>query len=341
MPAQTHTPNLLGTIAAPKPTTDLEPCDLLNCIGNRHSLFILHAGQTYAVDVEIDDDADAPWDNSDGHGKVSCWTTREPEPGELTLSKDRNSYRYYDFAGAVDRALAERWNSCTTREEAAEAARQDYAHLKAWCDDEWHYLRVSVAWYTPAGRQMRQSLSGIEGTDDGKYLLEVLRDLLAEAEAERTQAGLQICPTCQGRGICTSTVPTAPGGSTPTWTPDAHNEKHTHSSGRWRVDLHMKNPRTFCIYRIDEDGNATYAGQATNLREAKREVERRHTLDVHRTTTAQQEPQEARSLPEAGALDAVATVLAEANQAADRPERLAEILDRIDQIIQRTGRPTA
>lgn len=290
MPAQPQTARLLGTIAAPKPATDLEPFDLLNCIGSRHSLFVLHAGQPYAVDVEIDDDAGHPWENSDGHGTVSPWTSRPPNPGEITLSKDHGSCRYYDLAGAVDRALAERWNGCTTREDAAEAARQDYAHLKAWCDNEWHYLRVSVAWYTPAGRQVPHSVGSVEG-NSGKYLLDVLHDLLTEAEAERQKANLQICPTCGGRGICTSTVPKAGSAYPPKWTPDAHNEKHTHVSGRFRVDLHTKKPRVFCIYRIDDDGSATYAGQADNLRAAKKEAERRYALDLNRAASAQQEPQ--------------------------------------------------
>lgn len=66
---------------------------------------------TLTATTEHDSDSGAPWDNSDGHGPVSDWTTRDKLPGELILSSDRSSKRFYDFAAAVQIARKDGWAS--------------------------------------------------------------------------------------------------------------------------------------------------------------------------------------------------------------------------------------
>jgi len=70
-----------------------------------------HAGLTFRAKIERDDDMGAPWDEHDGRGPVSDWTTRDKLPGELVLSEDRRgrSKRFYDFAEACRIARKEGW----------------------------------------------------------------------------------------------------------------------------------------------------------------------------------------------------------------------------------------
>lgn len=68
-----------------------------------------HEGHNYRARLEEDQYIDAPWDNEDGHGDVSDWTSRGKSPGELVLSKDGRFKRYFDFAGAVAKAKSEGW----------------------------------------------------------------------------------------------------------------------------------------------------------------------------------------------------------------------------------------
>ena len=58
-------------------------------------------GKTYRVEWVYDHDAGAPWDNSDCHGIVSDWETRDKRPGELILNQNGRSKRFYDFAASV------------------------------------------------------------------------------------------------------------------------------------------------------------------------------------------------------------------------------------------------
>jgi hypothetical protein len=68
-----------------------------------------HDGCTFRVETERDADMGAPWDECDGHGTVSEWTTRDKQPGELVLNEDRGSKRFYDFAEACKTALRDGW----------------------------------------------------------------------------------------------------------------------------------------------------------------------------------------------------------------------------------------
>lgn len=68
-----------------------------------------HDGVAYVATIESDDTHGAPWKEEDGHGDVSEWTTRDKLPGELVLSEDGRSKRFYDFAGACKIARRDGW----------------------------------------------------------------------------------------------------------------------------------------------------------------------------------------------------------------------------------------
>lgn len=121
-------------------------------------------GLTFRVEFTDDPDMPPPWENSDGHGVVSDWTTRPKCPGELLLNQDRNSKRYYDFAEACRTALREGWNMATTKAQAAKAARADYEFLRAWCTDQWRYVIIEVTLLDEEGAptEVQDALCGVE-----------------------------------------------------------------------------------------------------------------------------------------------------------------------------------
>lgn len=153
-----------------------------------------HEGQAFRIEYHYDPDMGAPWDNCDGHGPVSDWERRDKHPGELILHEDRGYRRFYDFRQAIKQARREGWNgwdcwpAAQDRGQALQnAVRADYEYLRAWCNDEWHYMGVIVFPLTAEGDELRsqeQSLWGIESCSDSAYLQEVTDDLLREAGAE-------------------------------------------------------------------------------------------------------------------------------------------------------------
>ena len=66
---------------------------------------------TFAVKVEQDNDGQAPWEKSEGHGVVSEWGTRDKRAGELVLNTDRGSKRFYDFAETMKIARRDGWDA--------------------------------------------------------------------------------------------------------------------------------------------------------------------------------------------------------------------------------------
>lgn len=139
-----------------------------------------HKGHTFHVETEPDLDAGPPWEDCDGHGYVSEWTTRDPELGERVLSHDHNSYRYYDFDATLELATKDGWGlmpdkakGLTPEQITRQAVENDYEYLRAWCNDEWRYVGVVV---TLVGTQYSESLWGVEDSDD-TYVAEVAREL--------------------------------------------------------------------------------------------------------------------------------------------------------------------
>lgn len=147
-----------------------------------HTYETIRDGRTFVVEVHSDDYRGLPWEEYDGHGNVSDWTTREKRPGEWILREDRGSRRYYDAQEAQARALREGWQASTASaaygtkaEQAARAVRSDFEWLRAWCNDEWHYVGIVVYERLPACETCGQSrvsdsasLWGIE-SDDAYY----------------------------------------------------------------------------------------------------------------------------------------------------------------------------
>lgn len=190
-------------------------------------------GVAYVATVTRDSVGGAPWDEEDGHGDVSDWTTRDKLPGELVLNEDRDRKRFYDFAGACRTARRDGWGflpgklkyekradcwhawcegfdgkehistdvnravsavyeehraTMTARQYAAGAAMADFNRLRAWCNDEWFYVGVTVRRADACECSGdSESLWGIE-SDAGEYIRQVAEELaeeLAEQLAEQ------------------------------------------------------------------------------------------------------------------------------------------------------------
>jgi hypothetical protein len=145
----------------------------------------LPGGYSVRVHVDYDQYMGPPWEEHDGHGPVSEWTTRDKAPGERVLHQDRSSKRYYNFAGAVRIARRDGWDAPPyggpKGERAARAAEADFARLKAWCDDRWHWIVVGVE--VSRGGEVLETdyCGGIE--DDTDYWREHAADVAAYAVA--------------------------------------------------------------------------------------------------------------------------------------------------------------
>lgn len=129
---------------------------------------------TFAVTVSDDHDHGSPWDNEDGHGPVTGWTTRNKRPDELVLNTDRGQKRFYNFKEACAIALRDGWGcegldgTETKRQKAAKAAIADFEYLRSWCANEWNYVGVEVTLLDSEGNQteVSDSIYGIESHDD-------------------------------------------------------------------------------------------------------------------------------------------------------------------------------
>jgi hypothetical protein len=155
-------------------------------------------GLTFSVDIEHDDSMGAPWKEHDGHGIVSEWTQRDKRPGERILCSDRTSHRYYDFAETVKIAKRDGWGPGKPHE----AAEADFKHLKAWCDDEWHWVGIVVSLLDVDGNKVpgySDSLWGIEG-DGGDYIESEAREI-ASALAARVGDSDKVCLTVRQDAI--------------------------------------------------------------------------------------------------------------------------------------------
>lgn len=122
----------------------------------------------------------APWEEHDGHGVVSDWTTRDKAPEERVLAIDRNHRRYYDVKATIAKARKEGWGCShpaghhkTRKEAIACAVDQDFEYCRAWCNDGWEWTAVIVTLEDKDSDYNGEtaSVSGIDGDHDGGHYL--------------------------------------------------------------------------------------------------------------------------------------------------------------------------
>jgi len=140
---------------------------------------------TYKVEILPEEYGELPWEWCDSHGIVSEWVRRDKRPGELILCADRNSKRFYDFAGTMKRARAERWGyppyTGTNGDKARRAVMADYENLRAFCAGDWNYVCVMV---TCEQTGDSASLGMIESNSSADFFEEIEANLIAEIESE-------------------------------------------------------------------------------------------------------------------------------------------------------------
>jgi hypothetical protein len=136
-----------------------------------------HKGRQFGMTIEFDAGLQEPWKEHDGHGIVSEWTSRAKRAGERVLVQDRSSYRYYNFAETMKLARKDSWGVSdpkegeTKRQQLVRAVEKDFEHLRAWCNDGWHWCGVIVELLDSDGERTgeTESLWGMENSDT-KYL---------------------------------------------------------------------------------------------------------------------------------------------------------------------------
>lgn len=143
-------------------------------------------GLSFAVSMEGDDYMSPPWEECDGHGPVSEWTRYGKAPGELVLVEDHGCKRYYDYQEACRIARRDGWGNFqgTPRQRAALAARADYERLRAWCQDEWSYVVLTVELLDDDGDKtgITESLGGVESDGWNEYAVELALQIVWSAQ---------------------------------------------------------------------------------------------------------------------------------------------------------------
>ena len=154
-------------------------------------------GEQFSVCLVADTDTGVPWENGDCHGPVRCVQhRREKRPGERPLSDLGDSRRngwVYDWQAAMVQALRDGWGVAggqlpgeTARAYAARAVQADFDYLRAWVNDDWHYVGVIVT--DRHGEEA--SLWGVEysgGAERDQYIREVVEGLAEDLQWPRVQ----------------------------------------------------------------------------------------------------------------------------------------------------------
>jgi len=131
-----------------------------------------HRDFTISITWHYDECADPPWENSDMHGPVSKWETRDKAPGEWVLCSDRHSKRFYDHQEAMKLARKDGWGlpaedlekvqrqlgrALTHGEIAVAAVERDFIYLRDWCNDKWQYVGYKLTVTSPDGEEMDEA----------------------------------------------------------------------------------------------------------------------------------------------------------------------------------------
>jgi hypothetical protein len=131
---------------------------------------VTHQGRKIKIEWSYDEFGGKPWDNCD-YGNVTDWLRRDKEPGEVIICADRNSKRFYDFAGAVTKLKKE---GCSGAD-ADRIAKSEVKRFQDWCNDKWYYMNASV---TIDGLEYAECLGAVESDCADS----AMNDLLAEAK---------------------------------------------------------------------------------------------------------------------------------------------------------------
>lgn len=131
-------------------------------------------------------------------------------PGELETGRDNPDSMagwakcgpYYahhaeNFNRAIESVYAQHRASMTAKQYVAEAVRRDYEHLRAWCNDEWHWQGYTTKITKPDG----ETIDGDScwGFDGEEYMLSEAMDCARATvddlilTAEQTQIA-ECCP---------------------------------------------------------------------------------------------------------------------------------------------------
>lgn len=154
-----------------------------------------HKDHKITVKWYHDEDSGPPWEDCDGHGPVSEWTTRDKLPGERVLCTDRFARRYYDFAEAVKIAKRDGWDAKpygtgTKGEQAVRAVEENFKYLQRWCNDGWHWAGYVVK---IAGQDYEDSLWGIDSDSIAEYTKTAFTDAKEWLDRELAESQRAAC----------------------------------------------------------------------------------------------------------------------------------------------------
>lgn len=177
-----------------------------------------HTKKSYAIEVHYDDSTDSPIDGFDAghmHGVLE-WLDFDPQdedewPERITdyaeddykmrlplfrrLEQRNHGYYgksllYYDFVASLNRAV-EVWG--TKPEDAELAVEQDFAYLRGWYNDEWHWVTVRATPLDEDGAldiEFADYMGGIESLaiDKREELEFIINDLICGIEGAKYNA---------------------------------------------------------------------------------------------------------------------------------------------------------
>lgn len=150
-------------------------------------LFFSVAKRRYVAYLVSDGDSSPPWKNSDFHGVVL--THRKPLPGnevdssELRyLGRVNGYYTYYDVPATKLKAVSV-WGLEAGSKKLQREVDRDFAYLRAFCTDKWHYCGLIVYALDSKGFVMQNcntSLWLIPSNESDNYLLATAKELALE-----------------------------------------------------------------------------------------------------------------------------------------------------------------
>lgn len=161
-------------------------------------------GLTFQADVQVDIDAEAPWDREDGHGPVRSvaynrfsGNRTDKKPGERIIDVGNRTAWVYDFAEALKIAKRDNWGSAkatpdmTPAQVRELAVMEDMERMGSWLRSEWGYIGVVVTLLDVKGRKTEvfDALWGIE-SDSHDYITEEaqrMADTIAKDYADKNE----------------------------------------------------------------------------------------------------------------------------------------------------------